>query len=104
LIVPQKEQVYESLWTKFRLKHDISQDGLIRDLPQQKIIKYVPKDVIIIDLLPAFINEQDYPYYYKIDIHTNILGNKRTAELIFAKMIKEGIINGKKWGQTVIIT
>ncbi len=91
LIIPEKEQVYDEEWNAINAAAQ-QNNTFRRDLPQRNIIQHAPTELIIIDVLPQFIEEQSQRYYNGVDLHTNIAGNKRTAEILYEELVDTHIL------------
>lgn len=93
LIIPLKEQVSDLHWNELLMKSEGNRSRMLRDLNQRKIVSNAPGNMLIIDPYPILrIEDKNNSFYFEDDSHTNENGNRRIAEIIYNRLIEEGLL------------
>ena len=95
LLIPTKGQVDERKFSEFVEKYDLDLSELeLRKA--QKILLQIGREnnIEMLDLLPEFSKRnKNNTFYFEIDGHWNEKGHELASNLIYEKLINEGMIS-----------
>lgn len=92
LIIPDEIQVNKTLVQEATQYENIQEDGLVMDLPQQTLKKFLTEQgIAFIDILEQWKTEQrpmtDGSYFFPRNTHLSFLGNASVADMLYPTIV-----------------